>query len=131
MVSCFLCMKKLPDECTCNDSFKSKKLRFIRNAMRELEIIKKFYLEKWKPKVMVNGEFINEDEVKVTEGRTGMDVKVVIPYDKKGVEIVLFDSHDEPLYRKVIKVINEGITMKIENEEYTIVVNWRLGWGEM
>jgi len=133
-------MRKLPSGCICDDSFRSKKMRYIESAIRELKLIKKIYETdgKWKPKVMMNGEFIDENTVEVKEHDNGARILFPIPLDKKEVEIILFDAEDKPLYRKIIKVDKNKITIvgedtnidtnEIELNEYELMISWNVGW---
>jgi len=95
MVSCYTCMKSLPNECICEVSEKTKLRRYLKSAIREAELTLH---------VMNGGDAyiaVGKEKYKarVSEQRTAYKLTVSAKVTKLPLTIKLLDIHSKPLYR--------------------------------
>lgn len=104
MVTCWKCCETIPQNCTCEESPREKRLRFLELAVREYTLISKIIREDFVPRVTIGQDELPL-EVRIYHYRDGIAAILSLegiksPDWRKHRTLILYDVEGAPLYRR-------------------------------
>lgn len=125
MVTCWKCIEALPQNCTCDDSPREKRLRLLELILRESLLIQKIVQEDFVPRVTLGKTEITPN---ITIEHTENGIAAVLSLEFKSDDwrkhriLTLYDVEGTPLYRRKLSKLYIGI----RKDDQLTIEHWKL-----